>query len=119
MSRRSIAIGILGLTVAILPSVAQTRSAASQKPARKSWTPARTPDGQPDLQGTWTNPTITPFERPQELADKATLSDQEAAQLENRAAQSRVDRAPTEGDVGSYNQFWFDSGTKVVSTHQT
>jgi hypothetical protein len=119
MSRCSIAVGILGLMVAFLPLTAQTGSVAPQKPARKAWTPSRTPDGQPDLQGTWTNPTITPFERPQELAGKPTLSDQEAAQLEQRAAQGRVDRAPTEGDVGSYNQFWFDSGSKVVSTHQT
>ena len=123
MSRRSIAVGILGLMLACLPLAAQTSTTAPPKPAaaptHKPWTPSRTPDGQPDLQGVWTNPTITPFERPQELAGKATLSDQEAAQLEQRAAQSRADRAPTEGDVGSYNQFWFDSGTKVVSTHQT
>lgn len=119
MSRRSIAVGLFGLTLSFLPLAAQTKSASPQKPARKTWTPTRTPDGQPDLQGTWTNPTITPFERPQELAGKATLSDEEAAKLEQRAEQSRIDRPPTEGDVGSYNQVWFDSGTKVVSTHQT
>jgi len=27
-----------------------------------TWTPARTPDGQPDLQGTWVNFDGTPFE---------------------------------------------------------
>src|SRR5579884_1012030 len=81
--------------------------------------PARTPDGQPDLQGIWTNPTITPFERPQELAGKAVLSEQEAAALEKRAASSKVDEPPRAGDVGAYNQFWFDSGSKVVETRQT
>ena len=86
---------------------------------RKTWTPGRTPDGQPDLQGVWTNPTITPFERPSELAGKATLTAAEASALEKKAAENRVDRPPTEGDVGTYNQFWFDSGTKVVSTRQT
>jgi hypothetical protein len=85
----------------------------------KEWTPARTPDGQPDLQGVWTNATITPFERPAELGNKAYLTEQEAAKLENQAADNRVDRPPKPGDVGSYNQAWFDSGTKVVGTRQT
>src|SRR5437763_649594 len=86
---------------------------------RKAWSPARTPDGQPDLQRVWTNPTITPFERPAELAAKPVLSEEEAAALEKKAAQNRVDRPPQPGDVGNYNQVWFDSGTKVVSTRQT
>ena len=39
--------------------------------APKKWTARRTPDGQPDLQGIWSNATITPLERPNELAGKA------------------------------------------------
>jgi len=73
----------------------------------------------PDLQGTWTNATITPFERPDELANKAVLTPAEAAELEKRTAQNTVDGPPKPGDVGSYNRVWFDSGTKVVSTRQT
>jgi len=96
-------------TLLALPLAAQT----------KSWTAPRTPDGQPDLQGVWSNPTITPFERPSEFAGKATLTEKEAAELEARAAKARVDGPPKEGDPGSYNQAWFDSGTKVVSTRQT
>jgi hypothetical protein len=99
------------------------QTAATTKPANKttakSWTPSRTADGQPDLEGIWSNPTITPFERPAELARKAYLSEDEASRLEHQAAANRVDRPPREGDVGNYNQFWFDSGTKVVSTRQT
>jgi hypothetical protein len=83
------------------------------------WKPGRTVDGQPDLQGVWTNPTITPFERPAELAGKAFLTDKEAAELEKNAAATKVDKPPAPGDVGNYNQAWFDSGTKVVSTKQT
>ena len=87
--------------------------------AENHWTPTKTPDGQPDLQGTWTNASITPFERPAELADKPVLTPEEAAEAEKRAAENRVDRPPKPGDVGNYNQVWFDSGTKVLSTRQT
>ena len=84
-----------------------------------NWVAPKTSDGQPDLQGTWTNATITPFERPAELASKPVLSLEEAADLEKRAAANRVDRPPKAGDVGNYNQVWFDSGSKVMATRQT
>jgi hypothetical protein len=90
-------------------------------PPPASWTPTRTPDGQPDLQGVWTNKTITPFERPSDIAGKAFLTEEEASESELRAAQRRADdeRAARPGDVGSYNQIWFDAGTEVLSTRQT
>ena len=47
----------------------------------------RTPDGHPDLQGIWTNATITPLERPAALAGKATLTDAEAKVLEKKSAE--------------------------------
>jgi hypothetical protein len=86
-----------------------------------TWAPPRTAWGEPNLQGTWTNETITPFERPAALADKAFLTEAEAAAIEQRANAQRqnADGPAKPGDVGSYNQFWFDSGTKVVSTRQT
>src|SRR5436853_41816 len=102
--------------VIVIASIARAPAAT---PPGKSWVSPRTPDGQPDLQGTWTNATITPFERPAELAGKPVLTPEEAARLEKQAALNRVDGPPKPGDVGSYNQVWFDSGTKVVSTRQT
>jgi hypothetical protein len=96
---------------------------ASQAPkavgTAKKWTSPRTPWGDPDLQGIWNNSTITPIERPKELAGKEFLTDDQAAKLEEEAAQSRVDSPPKKGDPGTYNQFWFERGTKVVPTRRT
>jgi hypothetical protein len=44
----------------------------------------RTPDGQPDLGGFWTNHTVTPLERPKELAEKAFFTPEEAADYAKR-----------------------------------
>jgi len=85
-----------------------------------AWAPPTTPDGQPDLHGIWTNATITPFERPAALQGKAFLNEAEAQAFERQAATRREeDGPPSAGDVGSYNQFWFDSGERVVSTRRT
>ena len=55
----------------------------------QSWTPPRTADSQPDLQGIWTNGTATPLERPSELAGKEFLTEQEAAVFEKQTAVAR------------------------------
>ena len=88
---------------------------------RASATAVKTPWGDPDLQGIWLNATITPLERPAGLADKPFLTEAEAAAFEKRTLQQREEseRAPRPGEVGAYNNAWFDQGTKVVSTRQT
>ena len=93
----------------------------------------RTADGHPDLQGVWASDSATPLQRPEELADKPFLTDEEVATLVSRAAtlfngatdaafgdsvfravladqadyQSRdgVTEETPEG-TGNYNQFW-------------
>jgi hypothetical protein len=91
--------------------------------APKSWTPPKTPDGKPDLSGYWTNVTLTPLERPANLADKAYFTPQEAAQYEKDLVErNNADRRDggSQADVGrAYNNFWWDRGTKVVSTLRT
>src|SRR5712691_8727430 len=91
--------------------------------ALAAWVPLLASDGQPDLQGIWTNATITPLERPKELAGKPFFSAQEAAEYEKRVLQEtnkdRRDGDP-EADVGrAYNDAWWDRGTRVVPTRRT
>jgi len=114
-SLATIAAGILLATSA----EAQIQRAMETSPSTKTWTPSRTPDGQPDLQGVWTNATLTPFERPAVLAGKATITEREAAAFEKAATENRVDRPPRPGDPGNYNQGWSDGGTTWLSTRQS
>jgi len=76
-----------------------------------------------DLEGIWSNATITPLERPADLAGKATFTPQEAAAYEKQVAErSNFDHRTgnAETDVASaYNQFWYDRGTKTVGTRRT
>ena len=82
-------------------------SAPKAKPSAAHWTPPRTPDGQPDLQGTWTNATLTPLERPPQLAGHQALTETEAAAFEKqRILQENRDlRKAASGESMSY-RFW-------------
>jgi hypothetical protein len=110
------------LTVILLAAALACQAQA----VKKSAAPAkalRTPDGQPDLQGIWAYATVTPLERPTELAGKEALTEKEAAEFEqtvvNRNNADRRDGG-AEADVGrAYNNFWYDRGTKVIKTRRT
>ena len=78
---------------------------------------------QGNLEGIWTNATITPLERPAELEGKAFFTPDEAAAYEKQwRERNNADRRETSSDADlttGYNDFWWDRGTKVVSTLRT
>jgi hypothetical protein len=110
------------VTLALLEGAAQGRS-----------TPARTPDGKPDLSGTYSFSTVTPLQRPDALAGKTTLTGDEAAAFE-ASENTRLNRdlfdpekgqpsagyAPrSQGGVLSYNEFWYERGNTLTRDRRT
>lgn len=92
--------------------------------AAETYTAPRLPNGQPDLQGIWTNATQTPLERPRELGNKGFFTAEEANNQEAEWKNYIAERSepsdpgrppPTDGntDLG-YNNFWVDMGTNVI-----
>jgi hypothetical protein len=97
---------VIVLAVAIL---------AVQPAGAQRYKTPRTPWGDPDLQGLWSNQTSTPLERPDALKDRETLTQQEADEREEEARAS-ADRPPRAGDPGTYNAVWRDPGKGLTRT---
>jgi hypothetical protein len=92
----------------------------------------RTPDGRPDLSGTYDVATLTPLQRPSMYGDNLFLTPEQAEQMQARAREAMArglepsdperDAPPVGGDgsggaagnVGGYNTFWIDRGENVV-----
>ncbi|HTC32674.1 MAG TPA: hypothetical protein VK724_04855 [Bryobacteraceae bacterium] len=116
------ALAFLGAGASLAP--AQSLALAA-KPATTSSTAAtsvRTADGRPDLEGYWTNTTVTPLERPKELADKAFFTPEEAAEWAKRQLATPEPTGPgTYADV-HYNMAQFGlerSQSKVAANIRT
>jgi len=116
--RTMLTIAVAGIAVLSMGSGAVSgQSASATSKVHRTWTPPRTPDGQPDLQGIWTNDTATPLERPTELAGKEFFTAEESAAYTKRVrdqflAQSR--------DIVHYDDaLWQDESYKREASRRT
>jgi hypothetical protein len=95
---------LLGAMAVAFSVAALASGTVSGQSARGTWTPPRSPDGKPDLQGYWTNATLTPLERPAELAGKEFLTEAEAAAYEQKRLQQ--ENSQSKDDIHYDNVIW-------------
>src|SRR2546422_9440417 len=102
--------------LACLALAAASLAAQAPKPAPNIWTPPRTADGHPNLQGMYDVATMTPVERPAGI-DRLVLTKEEAAAMEkyeyerlvkNDAPISRIRAAPPVGGENSTPQTYHE-----------
>ena len=77
-----------------LLGVAMLALACGQATAQESWQPPRTPDGKPDLQGTWTNASLTTLERPAQFKTQTIPADRAQQMEQARARMMQASNAP-------------------------
>jgi hypothetical protein len=114
---------LITVTLSSRPAAAQSKAPA----------PARTADDKPNLEGIYSFSTITPLQRPEALSGKATLTDEEAVAFEasentrqNRDLFDPIKGQPSagyaaraEGGVLSYNEFWYERGSRLTKDRRT
>ena len=144
MDTRGVAASVVVAGIAAVAACAPPAE-QSESPAAGGGTPLRTVFGHPDLQGVWALQTLTPLQRPAEFADRATLTEEEAARIEQEGARNRwregtledhvaqrkleaAGEIPSTSDstaaaasiaIGGYNQTWYERGTAVTRNRQT
>jgi hypothetical protein len=106
------------------PIFLAAQSPASRTSGKKAWTTPRTPDGHPDLQGVWTNATITRMERLPEFNGKLDLSDAEAKAFEAKDHQDSEEEPGKDGVTlggvkfsganAGYNELFIDRGNELA-----
>jgi len=114
----------LSLTVVFTPfATALGEDVDVDEGDNSTFTVPRTHFGHPDLQGIWTNATLTTLERPDDF-DALNLSPEEAEKLLSArqarwqeyedAARDEDGKLSAGADVGGYNTFWMDEGNSLA-----
>jgi hypothetical protein len=121
---------VVVVTIGLAAAGAVTTAAAQSSAQDGDWVVPRTEHGHPDIQGNWSNATLTQFERPRGLGPTFTREQVEAlesgvaSRIEAAIQPSNPDREapPTGGDgstgaagmVGGYDGVYIDSGERVA-----
>jgi len=137
--------GVTALSSLAQAQVGSHPAVSESKAVKQTWTPPRTADGRPDLQGAWSNNIATPLERPKELAGRQSLTGEEVAAMRKKAHElfnnGKSDAAfgdtvfltvwanvtgtksgfkSTDGETGDYSSVWtverdWDSRTSLIT----
>lgn len=112
-TRRTLPALLMAAFVAAIPLGLEAQSAAKAKGAVP-----RTANGRPDLQGMWTNATLTPLERPASLEGRLNVSEAEAKKyVSDFIEANNIDRRDggAEADVNrAYPDYFLDRGTDLA-----
>ena len=107
---------IVAIALALL-----THSLLAGQQGGKAWTPPRTFDGHPDLQGIWDYRSATPLERPARFAGREFMTPDEVIAYEQEALERPDGRPPDDGrtEQSVHAAWWLDYGKTVVKTRRT
>ncbi len=129
-SGRKLSVPLLALlAVTTMPGVVSTAEAQAAASNRGAWEVPRTPDGHPDLQGNWTNMTLTPFEREEGKGPVFTWEEVEAIERPDGVCPAnpgtvecgRTDNQPDESlsnerrlSGAEYNEVYWERGSPLT-----
>jgi len=106
------------LVIFAIAATAASGQTGTQAKSKTAASDPRTVDGQPDLQGIWNSMTVTPMERPRDLAGKEFFASDAEAQAYAKASSDKS-KAGIDNGIGSYNEVFYEFGATTVKTRRT